>query len=238
MEKMEYKGAGLGYIPEFFFDLIGYFIPGCTFLLGCIFILYYQGETFKKISEFKGILLLIFIGIILSYVLGQLLSIVSRFLLSHDAIKDGLEGKDTNFDKMSYFFNTVQEKFFPEAPYPWDDKEKREKEKKDYLFCIAERYIRVKAPELGLFITKRHSIKTMSRNLALSFLILMPFSFVYIARGKPIIFIVCFLVTLSLFIISLARYNHVSNRRYRDVEHCFMVIFKSRAIDKTNGVKP
>lgn len=158
-------------IPEAFFDIIAYFLPGC-FLL----ILLLLGETFsfhqipKDVNNFKEILFVLTAGYICGHILTALSTLIIvqplDFLFGNPihtliGINVGIFNKyrhklsDDLISGISFF---IQKKF----------KSKIDK----HTFFLCENYIRTNYPEIGFLIRKRHAFEHLHRNLVISYFIL------------------------------------------------------------------
>ena len=159
-------------IPEVFFDIISYLFPGGFFVLFLI-----SNSSFPILEIFKvnnGIKD-VFIIIIGGYFCGHLLTTVSHFLivtplnyLFGDPIHT-LIGVDCTrlFKKESKFSDDIISKISIMI------KKKFGTPVDKHSFFLCENFIRLKHPEIGFIIRKRHAFEHLCRNTAVALILLM-----------------------------------------------------------------
>ena len=182
-------------IPEAFFDIIAYLIPGCFFI---VFILldsnFLTCQIIEHNNPFYQMLIIVFAG----YIAGHIITSISQLILvmpinyffgnpTHTLI--GLkDGKFLRFqtrlsdDLISKISSVIVKNFQTEI-----DK---------HTFFLCENYIRINYPDIGFFIRKRHALEHMCRNIALACLILL-----FILATDVFDMLLC-----SILVISIIRY--------------------------------
>lgn len=165
---------GLRIIPEAFFDIFAYFLPG-AFLL--VMILHSECEAMKTLFEdpsgFKEGFAILLGGYIFGHLLTTLSAIVIVVPLNMLAgnpvhtligLEDGLV-----FRFRAVLSNDLVSKISLLA------KEKFGSDIDKHTFFLCENYIRLNHPDTGFLIRKRHAFEHLSRNLCLASVILIFF---------------------------------------------------------------
>jgi len=218
------------YIPEVFYDIIGYFLPGIilTYSLLALFQFTYPQEIVNVLSIVKifnnSFISLSFL-IAVSYTTGHIISYPSRILTQFVKANDwGNMHSEKNKNCLSRsFYNEMVKKF------SIDEGDKSSKIMVDVerkIVRITEKYIKVICPELGQFIQKRQALRVMHRNLSFSMLVIATFMFIHF----DIFAISHSVIVLLLSIASLVRYSHMTTSRCRDVEICYGITLQKEIL--------
>lgn len=193
------KGSDFLYrkVHEIEYDILGYVIPGATILI-FVDIRFFEPSlfSFERWSlAVRSLLILIFGG----FIVGQILSSISRFLLKRIGYhRIGASYQDA-LEHLSY------QCLGPPAFGKKDDIEMIMKDSDLWL-----RYI---APEFRAFLVKRHAIELMCRNLSISFFIV---SIIWLFPCESISPKVCLSVSGFAFLFALSFiYKYRNNRKSR-----------------------
>jgi hypothetical protein len=213
----------LSSVPEFFYDVLGLFLPGIVTIELVFFSpLFAQTELAQRLSalpSFEKILLILSCG----YIVGQLLAGVSDvlvrkpvwFLFGEPA--EALLGKRNAllnprpkaFEES--FLKTLESELEAISPGSLASRQRHS------LLDICEQYIRQKDQVLGMLCQKRHAILVMCRNMTLAIFLMLPlyWSFGNLAR------ILIVVSGVFLFI----RWNYLRTRRAELLYRTFHLTF-------------
>lgn len=213
----------LSSVPEFFYDLLGLFLPGLLtitiIVISPAFAHSELAQNAKSLPTIERILFILSCG----YIIGQVLTVLSDLLIRQpvwllfgEPAETLLGGRDALVRPIPRAF---QKSFLDplkteiEAVAPGSLASRR----KHSPFDICEQYIKQKDQALGMLCQKRHAVLVMCRNMVVALFLALPlyWSVGYLARSVIIVSAVC------LF----SRWNYLRTRRAEFLYHSFHLTF-------------
>lgn len=207
-------------IPEFFYDLLGLFLPGLvTIEMIVISPVTVNFGIVQNLSTFERILFLLSC----SYIVGQMLTIISDLFVRRPVWFLFGEPSETLLGSRKALIRPIPKVF--ESSFLETLKTEMEAVATGSLtssrwhsrFDLCEQYIKQRDHPLGLQIQKRHAVLVMCRNMVVALVLMLPlyWSLGYIARFAIVISAIC------LFL----RWSYLRTRRAEFLYNSFHLTF-------------
>jgi hypothetical protein len=213
----------LSSVPEFFYDLLGLFLPGIvTIELALVSPLFSQSELAQRLNglqTFERILFILTCG----YIVGQLLAGVSDLLVRKPVWLLFGEPAEALLGKRNALLNSrpraFEESFLKtlESELEAISPGSLASHQRHSLLDICEQYIRQKDQVLGMLCQKRHAVLVMCRNMTLATFLMLP---LYWSFGNLARFLIV-LCGVFLFV----RWNYLRTRRAELLYRTFHLTF-------------
>jgi len=196
---MEEKNSNIGIIPDFFFDIIAFIIPGYTILLLAIIDYHIMGHPlFEKYDNLN--LSTISITLLIAYVLGRLFEHLG-YITVHKyelylkkeryffGIKQTKPKWNLIFDNEQSFYSKSFQKNLRTKITKWLENQDGEEmmtecsdseKKKDDYFNLIQFYLRERFPNIALYEKKQNATIVLTRSLFLIFSINILLYFIFL----------------------------------------------------------
>lgn len=191
---MEDKKSNIGTIPDFFFDIIAFIIPGYTILL--LIIIDYQVMGHPLFNKYDNLnLSSVSISLLIAYVLGRLfehfgyLTVHKKYFPFFNSSKENKPKWEIVFDENQKYYTQSFQENLKKKLTEWLKNQNAEKmieecsdtnNKKDDYFNLIQFYLRERFPNIALYEKKQNATIVLTRSLFLIFSINIILYFVFL----------------------------------------------------------
>jgi len=190
---VEDKKSNIGIIPDFFFDIIAFIIPGYTILFLIIANFYIMGHPLFEKYDNNINLLSISVTLLIAYVLGRLfehlgyLTVHDKYFPFFGKAKKNKPKWDIVFDEKQPYYSSHFQKNLRIKIEAWlknqdgkDIMKECKVTKKDDYFNLIQFYLRERFPNIALYEKKQNATIVLTRSLFLIFSINIVLYFIFL----------------------------------------------------------